>query len=139
MVGFNPNDRVEYVANKDFWKTGQPYMDAMTLKTLTDEQARIAALRAGAIDGATVSVDGANAAQERQRPRRPEGRNAAFRELQITIKGEPKPWHDIRVRQAVNLAINRQAIINTVYSGERQVLRASSRPGTAPGRSRRPS
>ena len=34
MVGFNPNDRVEYVANKNFWKKGQPYMDAMTLKTL---------------------------------------------------------------------------------------------------------
>ena len=34
-------------------------MDAMTLKTLPDEQARIAALRAGAIDGATVSTDSA--------------------------------------------------------------------------------
>ena len=55
MVGFNPNDRVEYVANQSFWKSGQPYMDAMTLKTLPDEQARIAALRAGSIDGATVS------------------------------------------------------------------------------------
>ena len=52
----------------------------------------------------------------------------------MTIKGEPKPWHDIRVRQAVNLAINRQAIINTVYGGERQLLGASSRPGTARGR-----
>ena len=56
MVGFNPNDRVELVANKNFWKKGLPYMDAITLKTLPDEQARIAALRAGAIDGATVSV-----------------------------------------------------------------------------------
>ena len=54
--GSNPNDRVEYVANQSFWKKGLPYMDAMTLKTLPDEQARIAALRAGAIDGATVSV-----------------------------------------------------------------------------------
>ena len=34
-------------------------MDAITLKTLTDEQARIAALRAGAIDGATMSSDSA--------------------------------------------------------------------------------
>ena len=35
----------------------------------------------------------------------------------MTIKGDPKPWHDVRVRQAVNFAINRQAIINTVYNG----------------------
>lgn len=117
MVGFNPNDRVEYVANPSFWKTGKPYMDAMTLKTLPDEQARIAALRAGAIDGATVSVDGANALKNDGNLVVLKGGTAAFRELQITIKGDPKPWHDVRVRQAVNLVINRQAIIDTVYNG----------------------
>jgi peptide/nickel transport system substrate-binding protein len=117
MVGFNPNDRVEYVANKSFWKAYQPYMDAMTLKTLTDEQARIAALRAGAIDGATLSSDGANAVKGDSNLVVLKGGTAAFRELQFTIKGDPKPWHDVRVRQAVNLAIDRQAIINTVYGG----------------------
>ena len=117
MVGFNPNDRVEYLANKSFWKKGQPYMDAMTLKTLPDEQARIAALRAGAIDGATVSNDGANALKSDGNLVVLKGGTAAFRELQFTIKGDPKPWHDVRVRQAVNFAINRQAIIDTVYNG----------------------
>ncbi|WP_411276747.1 ABC transporter substrate-binding protein, partial [Gaiella sp.] len=117
MVGFNPNDRVEYVANRSFWKPGQPYMDAMTLKTLPDEQSRIAALRAGSIDGATVSSDGAKSLANDSSLVVLKGGTAAFRELQFTIKGDPKPWHDVRVRQAVNFAINRQAIINTVYSG----------------------
>ena len=35
---------------------GLPYLDAINYKIIPDEQARIAALRAGAIDGATVSV-----------------------------------------------------------------------------------
>ena len=36
----------------------------------------------------------------------------------MTIKpGEDKPWHDKRVRQAVNFAINREDIISKVYSG----------------------
>ena len=117
MVGYTPNDRVEYVANKAFWKAGQPYMNAMTLKTLTDEQARIAALRAGAIDGATLSADGANSLKNDPNLKILKGGTAAFRELQMTIKGDPKPWNDVRVRQAVNFAINRQAIINTVYNG----------------------
>ena len=117
MVGFNPNDRVEYVANRSFWKTGQPYMDAMTLKTLTDEQSRVAALRAGSIDGATVSSDAAKTLANDSSLVVLKGGTAAFRELQFTIKGDPKPWHDVRVRQAVNFAINRQAIINTVYNG----------------------
>ena len=117
MVGFDPNDKVEYVRNTRFWKQGLPYMEAMTLKTLPDEQARIAALRAGAIDGATLSTDGANAFRNNNGFTVLKGGTAAFRELQFTIKGDPKPWHDIRVRQAVNLAINRQAIINSVYGG----------------------
>ena len=117
MLGFDPNDKVEYVRNTRFWKQGLPYMEAMTLKTLPDEQSRIAALRAGAIDGATLSSDGANSFRNDSGFTILRGGTAAFRELQFTIKGDPKPWHDIRVRQAVNFAINRQAILNTVYSG----------------------
>jgi peptide/nickel transport system substrate-binding protein len=117
MVGFDPNDKVEYVRNPRFWKQGLPYMDAMTLKTLPDEQSRIAALRAGAIDGATLTTDGASSFRNDRGFTILRGGTAAFRELQFTIKGDPKPWHDIRVRQAVNLAINRQAIINSVYAG----------------------
>ena len=46
------------------------------------------------------------------------GGTAAFRELQMTLKpGETQPYDDVRVRQAVNFAINRQAIIDTVYGG----------------------
>jgi peptide/nickel transport system substrate-binding protein len=88
------------------------------MKVLTDEQARIAALRAGAIDGATVSPDSAKSLQSVGNLQVLHGLTAAFRELQFTIKaGESKPWHDRRVRQAVNFAINRQELIDKVYSG----------------------
>jgi peptide/nickel transport system substrate-binding protein len=118
MVGFDPNDKVEYVRNQRFWKQGLPYMEGMTLKTLPDEQARIAALRAGSIDGATVSADSAAALRNDRNLVVLKGGTAAFRELQMTLKpGETKPYDDVRVRQAVNFAINRQAIINTVYGG----------------------
>ena len=119
MVGFNPLDRVEYVANQNFWKPGQPYMDAITLKVMTDEQARVAALRAGAIDGATLSVDTARSLRNESSLQVMSNANAAFRELQMTLKpGRNEPWADQRVRQAVNFAINRKQIIDTVYSGE---------------------
>ena len=119
MMGFNPLDRVEFVANQSFWKPGQPYMDAMTLKVITDEQARVAALRAGAIDGATLSVDVARSLKNESSLQVLSNGNAAFRELQMTLKpGRNEPWADRRVRQAVNFAINRKQIIDTVYSGE---------------------
>jgi len=119
MLGYEPNDRVEYVRNQRYWKSGQPYMDSMQLKILGDEQARVAALRAGAIDGCTLTVEVARSLANDRSLRVLKGNNAAFRELQMTIKtGQNRPWHDRRVRLAVNHAINRADIIRRVYSGE---------------------
>ena len=119
MLGYEPNDRIEYVKFARHWKKGFPYMDSMQLKILGDEQARVAALRAGAIDGATLSVEVARSLASNNQLRVLKGPNAAFRELQMTIKrGEDKPWHKQAVRLAVNHAINRADIIRRVYSGE---------------------
>jgi peptide/nickel transport system substrate-binding protein len=119
MLGYEPNDRIEYVKNPNFWKKGFPYMNSMQLKILGDEQARVAALRAGAIDGATLSVEVARSLAGNRDVTVLKGPNAAFRELQMTIKtGEDKPWHKQAVRLAVNHAINRADIIKRVYSGE---------------------
>jgi peptide/nickel transport system substrate-binding protein len=118
LVTYVPNDRLEFVRNPRFWRQGQPYLNGVNFKVLTDEQARIAALRAGAIDGATLSADGARAFRGNSSFRVLSNFTAAFRELQMTWKpGDRKPWHDKRVRQAVNHALNRQEIINRVYSG----------------------
>jgi peptide/nickel transport system substrate-binding protein len=113
-----PNDHVNYVANPKFWKPGLPYLNGVNYRIIPDEQARIAALRAGAIDGGVVSSDSAASLNGTQNLTVLSGLTAAFRELQMTIKaGENKPWHDKRVRQAVNHAINRQNLIDKVFAG----------------------
>ena len=70
----------------------------------------------------TVSADSAVALSGVSGLKVLSGLTAAFRELQFTIKaGENKPWADKRVRQAVNLAINRHEIlIDKVYNGTGQ-------------------
>ena len=114
-----PNSRLNYVRHAQYWKKGLPYLDAINYQIITDEQARIAALRAGAIQGATLSVDNARSLRGVNGLTVMRGPTAAFRELQMTIKaGETKPWHDRRVRQAVNMAINRDELIQKVYGGE---------------------
>lgn len=118
LLDYQPNSHVEFARFRNYWKRGKPYLDALSFKILPDEQARVAALRAGAIDGGTFSADSAKALGRDRSLKVLRGLTAAFRELQMTIKpGERKPWHDVRVRQAVNFAINRQEIINKVYSG----------------------
>jgi len=113
-----PNSGLTVVRNPNFWKKGLPYLDSIQYKVITDEQARVSALRAGAIHGATVTADSAAALNGANGLTVLHGLNASFRELQFTIKqGETKPWHDKRVRQAVSFAINRQNIIDKVYGG----------------------
>jgi peptide/nickel transport system substrate-binding protein len=118
LVSFTPGQGVEYAAYSGYRKKGLPYLSQLALPTMPDEQARIAALRAGAIDGATLSADGAKTFQGNSNFVILRGLTAAFRELQMTQKdGEDKPWHNVKVRQAVNHAINRQEIITRVYGG----------------------
>jgi peptide/nickel transport system substrate-binding protein len=111
LTSFTPGQGTEYQAYANYRKKGLPYLSQLSLPTMPDEQARIAALRAGALDGARTFQGNSNFTVLR-------GLTAAFRELQMTQKaGEDKPWHDVRVRQAVNFAINRQQIIDRVYNG----------------------
>ncbi len=118
LVEYVQNDRVVYTRNPDFWNPALPYLDDLTLKVLPDEQARVAALRSGAVDGATVSADLARILGNDRSLTVLKGLFAAHREIQFTIKGERKPWHDIRVRQAISHAINRDDLIDKVYSGD---------------------
>ena len=113
-----PNDHVNYVKNPKFWKPGLPYLDAINYKIIPDEQSRIAALKAGSIDGGVVSPDNALSINGYPGLVVLHNLTAAFRELQFTIQaGSNKPWANKYVRQAINKAINRQNLIDKVYAG----------------------
>jgi peptide/nickel transport system substrate-binding protein len=135
-TGTGPYKLVEYVANDhilmtkfaDHWKKGSPNLDELTFKILTDESARVAALRSGAIDGGDFSGDAAKTLKNDPNLVVLKGITSVPRVFQFTIKGDGKPWNDKRVRQAVSMAINRQDIIDKVYGGE-AVLTGPIPPG----------
>jgi peptide/nickel transport system substrate-binding protein len=118
LVEFVPNDRVVYTRNGDFWNKDLPYLDEITLKVLPDEQARVAALRSGAIDGATFTSDVAKTMANDRNLTVLKGLYAAHKEIQFILKDSKNPWSDVRVRQAINHAINRQDIIDKVFGGD---------------------
>jgi peptide/nickel transport system substrate-binding protein len=118
LVEFVPNDRVVYGRNGDFWNKDLPLIDEITLKVLPDEQARVAALRSGAIDGATFTPDVARTMANDRNLSVLKGLYAAHKEIQLIIKDAKNPWSDIKVRQAINHAINRQDIVDKVFGGD---------------------
>jgi peptide/nickel transport system substrate-binding protein len=123
LVEFVSNDRVVYTCNEDYWKPGVPCIRDVTLKVLPDEQSRVAALRSGEIDGATLSADVARTLENDETLQILEGLTYAPRVIQFNTI-EDVPWRDVRVRQAINLAIDRQEIIDKVYGGRAQLTGA---------------
>lgn len=120
LVEFVPNDRVVYTAFADHWNPGVPCVQDLTLKVLTDEQSRVAALRSGEIDGGTFSPDVAATLEGDDTLEILTGLFSAPRVMHFNMK-EDVPWRDVRVRQAINLAIDRQEIIDNVYGGNAEL------------------
>ena len=120
LVEYVSNDRVVYTCNEDYWKPGVPCIRDVTLKVLTDEQSRVAALRSGEIDGGTLTADVARTLENDESLQILEGLFAAPRVIQFNTT-QDVPWRDVRVRQAINLAIDRQEIIDNVYGGSAEL------------------
>ena len=113
-----PNDHTRLSRYPDHWRREVPYLDEITMKVMLDEQARVAGLRSGAVDGAQLTSDAANSLAGDSSLQVLKGLTAVFREVEFTIKGDGKPWDNVKVRQAVSAAVNRQAIIENVYGGD---------------------
>ena len=118
LTEYVPNDHSTFVRNQDYWNKSLPYLDGITMKVLQDEQARVAALRTGAIDGSTFTSDSAKTLANDPNLTVLKGLTASFKEMEITIHGDGKPWNNVKVRQAISAAINRQEIIDKVYGGD---------------------
>lgn len=127
MVGTGPFMLDEYieetktvlVANADYFD-GAPMIDGITYQIIPDEAARIAALRTGEIHMTSLS-DGTSAGLAA----RSEGVSVASTQTAdyylLGINTAVAPFDDVRVRQALSLAINRQAVIDSVFFGEGMV------------------
>ena len=110
-------DHVTYGKNKNYWQSGVPYFDGITLAFAKDQQAMVAQYEAGAADFVLapplrdyirLTADSQNQGLELPNP-------AAFWMLQPN--STRPPMDDKRVRQALNYALNRQRMIDTVLLG----------------------
>lgn len=119
VTEYVPNDHTTLARYTEYWDSSRPYLNKLTLKVLADEQTTIAALQSGAVDGSNnITSDGARSVAGFKALKVLKGLSAGFAEMEITVKGDGKPWDDVRVRQAVNKAINREDIIKKVYGGD---------------------
>ncbi|MBI4280203.1 MAG: hypothetical protein HY660_17260, partial [Armatimonadetes bacterium] len=110
-----PESHIIYTKHKGYWQSGLPHLDGMMFKVLTQEEARVAGLRTRALDYAFLSREGA----DRLKGVGHVNVVQSLRAWVAMLRTNPgrKPWSDVRVRQAVALALNRKAIIDKAVGG----------------------
>lgn len=130
FVSFTPGQSIVLEANPDYWGD-KPIFDKVTFRPITNAASRVAALLSGDVD----LVDGvptADIAQLKKNPNVNISQAVSNRVIYLHIdsnrdvtphvtgkdgKEIKNPFKDVRVRRAISMAINRQAIVDRVMEG----------------------
>jgi peptide/nickel transport system substrate-binding protein len=111
FVSHKPGVEVVLEANPGYWRR-VPNVKTLVMRSVPDANSRAVMLKSGEADIA-VALDGPDAEDIRRTPRMQviPSKHASIFWLEFTEQWDPKsPWHDRRLRLAVNYALNRKAI-----------------------------
>lgn len=138
-VGTGPYKFVEWIlgqrlvleANDDYWG-GRPSVDRLVFRPIPEASTRLAELQAGTVDiivGLNYDAIPLVNANPNLRAVTNSGRRTVFMHMDLFVGIEP--LHDVRVRQAMSYAVDRQLIIDAVLNGVGTPLATIFRPDMA--------
>jgi peptide/nickel transport system substrate-binding protein len=109
---------IKLAAVDNHWRIGVPKYKAMTFKLVPEETTRIALLRRGEVDIADVSRERVAELEKEKFPihvRREEAVVSMW--WVLAPEGWPAPAKDKRVREAMNIALDRYEIAQAIFAG----------------------
>jgi peptide/nickel transport system substrate-binding protein len=125
LDSYRPNQGYTFVRNPNYFLPGLPYIDRVEVTVDEDNASRIAAFLSGKYDlgwenpGIINRTDWVQIA-DKLKSTRPHLRTAEFPAnvmSHISMRTDQKPFGDVRVRQAMSLAIDRQGILDATAEG----------------------
>ncbi len=117
VENFNPSEPVvHFAAFKDYWEAGYPKAPCIDLVSISEIVARAAAIATGEVDVAT-NMDPSVFAMLKSNPDVKLIPAARGTVLMLAMFTDTAPFNDVRVRQAMKLVVDRQAILDTVLLG----------------------
>ena len=115
LAEFVATDHVTYQRHTDYWDKGRPKLEGMTFKIMLDQNARIAALRSGQIQMATLDAQGAEQLKGQQGIQILSSPSAWLTTHPFNVSR--KPFDDKRVRQALRMAVDTKEVIQKAVFG----------------------
>src|ERR1051326_990107 len=111
FVSQKPGIEVELEANTDYWRR-VPNVKTLVMKSVPEATTRAVLLKTGEVD-ISIVLDGPDAEAIQHTPgmQLVSSKHASIFWIEFTGQWDPKsPWHDIRLRQAGNYALDRVRI-----------------------------
>ena len=105
---------VRLVKNPDYYEEGLPYLDAVEFKILGDEASKEAAIRSQSVDMAWFRDPRQAEALAGDMPGIISAPGIPSRHIYIRLNMCEEPFNDVNARRAMSVAMDRQALVNTV-------------------------
>jgi ABC-type transport system substrate-binding protein len=130
MKSFQPGTQLTLTANPQYWGP-KPSLKTLVFKYIPTSQSRIAALESGQVD-VIDSVPTQNVAQLKASPNIRVQMTQSLQEFTIALNEADPALQSVKVRQALNYAVDKPAIIKALYDGYAASAN-SPLAGTTPG------
>jgi peptide/nickel transport system substrate-binding protein len=117
VAAWNPGDQLRLVRHEGYWKQGFPRLNEVVIRAMPDAAGRIVNLESGAVDLVMFPLynDYVRLKQEGKFQTLSGADGNVV--LDFIMNVGQKPFDDKRVRQAFNMAVDRQRVLDRVYAG----------------------
>ena len=114
---FTPNAPVRILRkNPNYWNAGQPKADCIRITVAQEPVAAVAAIKAGQVD-LMLNVDPSVIGSLKDDRGVQLLETAASNSMTVSMWVDTKPFDDVKVREALKLVVDRQAMVDTVLLG----------------------
>lgn len=120
LASYEPDFEYRFVRNDDYFKSGLPYLDSLRYVPVVDDGARVNALYSGELDAIQYVPTEHMALIESHPGLNYWSGDAIF--MGLFINTNRAPLDDVRVRKAIALALDRQAVIDSAFDGRGTVI-----------------
>jgi len=122
--------RIRLERNENYWQEGLPYLDAVEITPITDDAARELALEGGEVDW-IFTIAPQNLEQLQEDEDIVVGISPKLGYDYIGLNLNKEPFNDVRVRQAMAYALDRQVICDFAFFGLCEPVHGPTASGTA--------